>query len=145
MACASACRVRQSIYAPLGPICLEHQDLCRGYSALGPSRVPPIYFYGPSTTSSSRHEEPGESRAAYATPVVGCAREKCYRKHAGEMGGGRNLWRCSLRGEGTSCETRSELEETTRPSNRVSRAHPCRDSLARVSRINDAYTYRDGV
>lgn len=62
------------IYAPLGPICLEHQDLCRGYSALGPSRVPPIYFYGLVLAAA------GTRNREKVLPVpmlltLGCARE----------------------------------------------------------------------
>lgn len=73
------------IYAPLGPICLEHQDLCRGYSALGPSRVPPIYFYGLVLAASSRHEEPGESLARADAAHSWLRKRKCYRKHGREL------------------------------------------------------------
>lgn len=73
-------RVSQSIYAPLGPICLEHQDLCRGYSALGPSRVPPIYFYG-SVLPAAAGTRNRVKVARWCYSVV-LRKGKCYRKHA---------------------------------------------------------------
>lgn len=82
------------IYAPLGPICLEHQDLCRGYSALGPWRVPPIYFYGlvlPAAGTRNREK-------VLPVPMLltlGCARENV----TGNTGGNYCLY-YTVRGEG---------------------------------------------
>lgn len=104
-------RISRSIYAPLGPICLEHQDLCRGYSALGPSRVPPIYFYGSVLPAAAGTRDPGESRALML--FRGVAQGKMLQE---TREGTTDYDR-----EGTNCETRSKLKETTRTRNRVHR------------------------
>lgn len=123
-------RVSRSIYAPLGPICLEHQDLCR------PRLLRPWAFESSTdlllwlrTTSSSRHEGPGESRA----PMLfrGVAQGKMLQEtREGTTDYGR---------QATNCETRSKLKETTRTRNRVHRECTVSWFNDTSLRLNDAY------